>query len=345
MQISRADLEWAVSRGVIGLEQVEPLWRALEERRTPRQSFDLPHVAYYLGALIVISAMGWFMNDAWQRIGDGGLLVIAVAYGVIFAGAGWTLWNRPGLRVPGGLLVTVAVCLVPLAVYALERLTGFWPQGFPGQYGQYHVLVKGSWILMELATIAAGVVALAFVRFPFLTAPLAVSLWYMSMDLTPLWFGRTEYTWSERLWVSLLFGLIMLVVAYLIDRRTREDFAFWGYLFGLAAFWGGLSLMKSQSELSRALYCAINVGLILLSVLLERRAFIVFGALGVSGYIGYLAYRVFRDSLLFPLVLTMIGIGVIFLGIQYQRHRLAIERTIQGYLPEGARRLLPPSRG
>jgi len=136
MQISRADLEWAVSRGVIGPEQIEPLWRALEERGTPRQTFDLPHVAYYLGALIV-----------------------------------------------------------------------------------------------------------------------------------------------------------------------------------------------------------------LLSVLLERRVFVGFGAGGVSGYIGYLAYRVFRDSLLFPLVLTMIGIGVIFLDIQYQRHRLAIERTIQGYLPEGARRLLPPSRG
>ena len=135
MQISRADLEWAVSRGVIGPEQIEPLWRALEERGTPRQSFDLPHAAYYLGALIVLRSM-----------------------------------------------------------------------------------------------------------------------------------------------------------------------------------------------------------------LLERRVFIVFGAFGVSGYIGYLAYRVFRDSLLFPLVLTMIGIGVIFLGIQYQRHRLAIERTIQGYLPEGARRLLPPSR-
>jgi hypothetical protein len=198
---------------------------------------------------------------------------------------------------------------------------------------------------MEVGTIAAGLVALAFVRFPFLTAPIAFSLWYMSMDLTPLFFGKAEFTWDERLWVSLLFGLIMLVATYLIDRRTREDFAFWGYLFGLAAFWGGLSLMKSQSEPSRALYGAINVGLMLLSVLLERRAFIVFGALGVSGYVGYLAYRVFRGSLLFPLVLTIIGVVVIFLGIQYQRHRPAIERAILGSLPEGARRLLPPSRG
>lgn len=198
---------------------------------------------------------------------------------------------------------------------------------------------------MELATIAAGVVALAFVRFPFLTAPVAFSLWYMSMDLTPLWFGKAEFTWDERLWVSLLFGLIMLFATYLVDRRTREDFAFWGYLFGLAAFWGGLSLMNSRSELGRATYCLVNLGLMALSVLLERRVFMVFGALGVSGYLGHLAYRVFRGSLLFPLVLTMIGVGVIFLGVQYQRRREAIERTILGWLPEGARRLLPPSRG
>jgi hypothetical protein len=49
-------------------------------------------------------------------------------------------------------------------------------------------------------------------------------------------FGRADFTWDERLRVSLLFGLLMLVATYVIDRRTREDFAFWGYLFGLAAF-------------------------------------------------------------------------------------------------------------
>ena len=82
----------------------------------------------------------------------------------------------------------------------------------------------------------------------------------------------------------------------------------------------------------------------LLSVFLERRAFIVFGALGVFGYVGHLAYRVFQGSLLFPFVLTIIGVGVIFLGIQYRRRRRAIERAILGGLfPDGARRLLPPS--
>ena len=81
----------------------------------------------------------------------------------------------------------------------------------------------------------------------------------------------------------------MLVVAYWIDQRTSEDYSSWGYLFGLLAFWGGLSLMESGNQWNKFLYCLINVALMLLSVLLQRRVFIVFGALGVFGYLGYLS--------------------------------------------------------
>ena len=44
-----------------------------------------------------------------------------------------------------------------------------------------------------------------------------------------------------------------------------SDYAFWGYLFGLMAFWGGLSAMHSDSELNKVLYCLLNVGLVVLS--------------------------------------------------------------------------------
>lgn len=344
MKVSKEDLNWAASEGLISTEQVEALWRALESRRGASPKFDLAHVAYYFGALIVISAMGWFMTLGWERFGGGGIFLIAAAYALCFVLAGRTLWYKEHLKIPGGLLFTMAVCMTPLAIYGLERLTGIWPQGDPGVYRGYHIWVKGSWFLVEVGTIIAGVVALRFIRFPFLTAPIAFSLWYMSMDLTPLLFGKTDFTWNERLWVSLWFGLAVLVVAYVIDRRTREDYACWGYLFGMLAFWGGLSLMETGSEFRRFLYGLINVGLMLLSVLLDRRVFIVFGALGVFGYLGHLAYSVFKDSLMFPFVLSVLGIVIIYLGIKYQRHRDVIDRSILGLLPEQLRHLLPRER-
>jgi hypothetical protein len=166
----------------------------------------------------------------------------------------------------------------------------------------------------------------------------------MSMDLTPIIFGKAEYSWDERKWVSMMFGLVILLAAYLADlrNRVRQDFAFWGYLFGVMAFWGGLTLMEGGSEIAKAVYCLINITLIVVSVLLRQRVFLVFGALGVLGYLGHLSYRVFEDSVLFPVVLTMVGILVIYLGVLYQRHSEAIAAYLQAHLPEGLDELIPP---
>lgn len=100
---------------------------------------------------------------------------------------------------------------------------------------------------------------------------------------------------------------MILLASFVVDRRTKQDFAFWGYLFGMLSFWAGLSLMESGSQLAKFGYCLINVGLMLVSILLQRRVFMVFGALGVFGYLGYLAYDVFKDSMSFPFVLSGLG--------------------------------------
>ena len=71
MRIAKKDLEWAASRGVINDAQVATLWQALTERTADRPKFDLIHLTYYFGALLVIGAMGWFMGTAWEAFGGG----------------------------------------------------------------------------------------------------------------------------------------------------------------------------------------------------------------------------------------------------------------------------------
>jgi hypothetical protein len=344
VKVSRQDFGWAVSEGVISEGQAGDLWRALERRNADRPRFDLPHVAYYLGALVVISAMTWFMTLGWERFGGGGILAISLSYAVAFAVAGGLLWRDKGLKVPGGLLVTAAACMAPLAVYGFESTTGLWLQGMPGEYADFYDYIEGGWFPMEITTVAAGLVALRFYRFPFLTAPVAFALWFMSMDLTPLVYGSSYYEAQDYQTVSLVFGLVVLVGAYLVDRRTEEDYAFWGYLFGMFAFWGGLTLLEGGSELDWFFSGLINAGLILLSVLLQRRVFVVFGALGVFGYVGHLAWEIFEDSLLFPFVLSAAGLAIIALGILYAKNRDKIEGAVVRTIPTNIRRLLPMER-
>ena len=97
----------------------------------------------------------------------------------------------------------------------------------------------------------------------------------------------------------------------------------------------------SDSELSRAAYCLINVGLIGLGLFLQRRAYVLFGGLGVAIYLHHLAERVFRDSLLYPLALSVIGLAIIGAGLLLHRHGPAIERALQARLPKALAALRP----
>jgi len=343
MRISKQDLQCAVDQNIISFEQANALWNTLESKHDIQPKFDLAHLAYYFGAMLDILAMGWFLTISWEQYGGESILFITSVYAISFIFAGHYLWYKQHLKIPGGLLYTMAVCMTPLIIYGFQEVTGLWSHEAPNKYQDFHVWIKSTWFFMELGTIVAGLITLKFIRFPFITAPIAFALWYMSMDLAPLLLTE-NFSWDDRLWVSLWFGLAMILTAYLIDRRTKADFAFWLYLFGMMSFWGGLSLMDSGDEFSKFIYFLINLSLMLLAIILQRRVFIVFGSLGVLIYFGHLAYQVFEDVLLFPIALVLLGISVIYLGIQYQRHHRFIEHMILKNMPAFLKALSPVNR-
>lgn len=316
---------------------------AAAEATSPTPRYDVVNVLWYAGALIVLGAMGMFSTTAFGLWGDKALLVAALVYGVLFASAGAYLWRKRDLRTPGGLLIACAVGMAPLAIFALQSMFGVNPAGEARPYGDFYVWVKSSWLPMELGTIGAACLALLAFPFPFLVMIIAFSLWFMSMDLTPWLMGVQEFSMDQRASVSMYFGLAVLAVAWLVDlRRWRGgDFAFWLHLFGLMAFWGGLTAQHSGDELGKALYCAINVVLIFLSVFLMRRAYAVFGAVGITIYLGYLASSVFQDSILFPFALSGIGVLLIVFGLMFHRYGAAFGATIGELLPAHLRGLRP----
>ncbi|GJE62030.1 hypothetical protein [Methylobacterium trifolii] len=305
--------------------------------------FDLAHVLWYAGALIVIGAMGLFSTVAFAQMGSGALVATALAYAVLFTAAGHYLWRTKGLPVPGGLLVTVAIAMTPLAVFGVQEGLGWWGRfGDPGQYKDFYVWIKGGWLPMEVATLAVALVAVRFYPFGFITMVAAVALWFLSMDLTPWLAGTFDFGWALRSKVSMWFGLVLIALSWTIDlRQRRADYAFWLHLAAIAAFWGGLTSQNSDSEVAKLVYCLINVGLIGLALFLTRRIYAVFGAIGIAFYLGHLAEKIFKDSLLFPFALSLIGIGVVGAGLLYRRHRDRILSAFEHALPAGLRSLRP----
>jgi len=51
-------------------------------------------------------------------------------------------------------------------------------------YSDFSKYISGGWIYMELATLLVASVTLYFVRFPFLTAPIAFVMFFISVSST-----------------------------------------------------------------------------------------------------------------------------------------------------------------
>jgi len=338
MKITKTNLEEAVEQKIITEEQVERLVEFLKNHPNSGPGFDFTHVLYYLGGMIAIGAMTLFMTLGWESFGGAGILFISLLY----TGVGLKLTNTfasRGYSVPAGICATFVVALTPLAIYGLQHVLGVWPDD--STYREYHRYIEWHWLYMELGTLAVGAVVVWKYKYPFLVMPIAVTLWYLSMDVTTMLSGG-DNTWELRKLVSLYSGLLMICLAFWIDVRARNkaDYAFWVYIFGVIAFWMGMTLQHSDSELSKLVYFCINLLMICVGVLLVRRVFVVFGALGSCGYMGYLASNVFEDSWLFPITLTAIGLLVIYLGVLWQKHEKVITEKSRNILPIQLRELL-----
>jgi hypothetical protein len=307
--------------------------------------FDLTHLLWYGGALIVLGSMGLFSTLAFSQMGGAALTLTAIVYAAVFTAIGHHIWHRRKLTTPGGLLIAVAVGMVPLAVYGIQDMAGVWDTaGQHTAYRDYYIWIKASWVPMEIATIVTGVLAFVFYRFSFILAIVGSALWFLSMDLAPWIVGADDLSFELRRKVSFCFGIAVLLVAWAVDvTRDRDvDSAFWLHVAGVAAFWGGLTFAPSSSEIGKALYCAVNIGLVLLSVYLRRRIYAVFGVIGIAVYLGHLAEKVFKDSLLFPFALSLVGVAVIALGLHLHSRRQAFSAYLDENLPAVLKRIRPP---
>ena len=351
--MTKDDLSALHAAGIIDAAKLSEISSFLVARDLKTQSprFDLTHVLWYVGALIIIGAMGLFTNDAFNRMGGWALTACGLAYAGVATVAGHYLWTKKSLRIPGGLLITVAVSMVPMIIYGIQDALDLWKyaQGDPGEYHNFYPYINGSWIYMEIATVIVAALAAYFCRFSFILLIAAVAVWFFSMDVA-VWFSRStlntyDYNadFSTRRLVSIIVGLIIIVTSWAMDlkRRGGSDMAFWLHIAGSAAFWGGLTLSDGGTELEKFAYLLINIGLLGLSLFLDRRIYAIFGGMGIATYLGQLAFNTFKDMILFSFALSAIGLLIIFLGLMLHKNRDRLAARLNANLPDVLKRLRP----
>lgn len=307
-------------------EQIASIRREIESNQTTEpvrrgRKLDLVTIAYYFGAFMVLFAYTVYVGLQWEELGPTGQLVVSAGSLLALCVIGATL-RRSGFVLPGSLLIFAGVGITPLVAYSAERVLGIWPIGsLPPSYQAYYLVIGPAFVYMELAAIAAAAAAAWLIRFPLLTLLVAFWTWFLSMDLTRLITQSTTWSWNEpEKVVGLAVALVLLGVGIALQMRARRDYSFWLYLFGHLLLIGNLSSLAFEYEGWLGLaYLATYVLIVVASVWLQRRVFLVFGALGVYSYVSYLAFRIFEGTLGFVIACATIGLLLVFGAIAYQR--------------------------
>lgn len=322
MKIIKSDLFSAVEKNIINQNQANELWDYFESSKFDQPKFQLLHILYGSGGVLILASMLWFFKEFWA---SGGLAIMFLSFffAVICLIIGNNLWNKKDLKIPAGILISLAVCFTPLFIYGFQLYTGV-----------------NKLIYLELGAIISSLLALRFYKFAFIAFPFFLSVWLSLITIASLIFDR-KITFEEQKVISYIYGCIVLVISYFIDKKYKEvDFAFWGYLFGIMSMWGVLTL-NIFLEFN---YFILNILFIISSIYLRRKIFFIFGAIGAFSYLSHLFYVVFNGSFLLPLAIAITGLMIIFLGIKYQKNKQKIELIFKNLFPKFLLKWRPEER-
>jgi hypothetical protein len=330
-----ADLEGWVARGLITpgqhaaiitfLTGAPPAVLAAQPVAPPRErphGFNLVTVAYYFGAFLVLLAYTIFIGLQWERLGHAGQTLISLFTTVVLCVIGAFL-RRRSYPTAGNLLVFAGTGVVPLVVYSALNWAGVWPESpQTGEYHQFYETIHGNWVILEVVSIAAALLAIWWTRFPLISLLAAFWGWYLSMDIARLLTRAQDRRWGEPEWIiGALFGTAMLALGIWLQRRRGDmEWSRWLYLFGHLALLGNLGALALDIEGAvGALFLLVYLAVVVASVVLQSRMWLVFGAIGCYSYVARLAFEVFAGSLGFVFALAAVGLLIVLATVAFQR--------------------------
>ena len=341
-------LEQALARGLITPDQHASLTVLADTGgastgELPR-GFNWVTVAYALGGLLVVFAGGWFLAQRWLHLGPTGVLLVVLLYATIAAvGSRWL--ERHVFPEAAGIAAMVAVALTPVAVWAAQSSTGWWPAETWGRpyYPDYPAAEASRWLIAELATILAGLLVLRRRTWSAVVFPVAVALFGLVMHLPRAVFELTPL--MER-WLLLTGALLVCAIADTTDRLVprdgvpgRGDVAFPLWLTGLAALFVAILSMWPVAGALRHGLPVLALAAVWAALITGRRTHLVFGIGAIFMYLFYLAAEVFRSTAYFPIALAVTGGALLALTVWLQRRfpalsaHLAQRRGGRGGLP------------
>ncbi|HVL25658.1 MAG TPA: hypothetical protein VM450_16335, partial [Thermomicrobiales bacterium] len=168
-------------------------------------------------------------------------------------------------------------------------------------------------------TATAAVIIAFWRRLPFMLLLASVLGWMAWMPLMDALWGQEGG--DPVAWRTAVYGLILVAVGIVLAARGLRAYAFWLFLVGLAVSFLFLGIDAYDNALGTTglLFLALAFAAIVISLWLEFRIFLVFGALGLYGWTSALVIETFGGSRPVAFLLIVVGAAIAAAGLGWQR--------------------------
>lgn len=141
-----------------------------------RRGPSLETIAMHLGGFLILFAYTVFMGREYERLNESARWLISGFSLALLLVFGLTL-RRMRSETGGNLVIFAATGIVPLFVYDLQQMLGFWKGD---NYAQFFDTISAHWIVIELAGIASAIAVALWLRFPPLALLASFWTWFLS---------------------------------------------------------------------------------------------------------------------------------------------------------------------
>ncbi|HEY4346498.1 MAG TPA: hypothetical protein VGM80_02840 [Gaiellaceae bacterium] len=299
--------------------------------------FDTPNILWHFGALSATGAGVAMVSDVHSSARGFWILLVALVFLAVYAVVSIVLL-RTGRGIPGGILAAAGVSFVPLAVVGFERLIGVYggnhiaavdsfpdsgtstsPIGFGGvnvDPSQVSGRFQGHEFAIAVATVAAGLVVYALVRYAFVFAWIAVATLVAVELLLPLFVSHPGG--SDRAGSFLAAGIVFVAIGLYADLVHARRVAFWWHLVGLMSITGAFAYDLVAAN-SPGWVFALLAGAVAIAFAapLRRSTWAIFGLLGTWATFVHYSGRWF-GNLGTAFALCVIGLAIVAIGLAIQ---------------------------
>lgn len=311
-----SDLKRWQKQGIISEQQLETIIKQenieIKPAAEKKSGWNLITVLYYFGGFLALLSFTLFIGMSWDDFSQWARFAVALIALVVIGGLG--LWLRffQNFETAGGLLLFVATAILPLLVYTVASLTGFWAEGASFYESRFAVLVMG------LVSLAGAIAVTYYTRFPLIALLAAIFTHLTLIDIVQMIWGESFLFIESTAIISavfILFGIWMTIY-------KMKNYAFWVKLYGLVWFLitSTILFFDSESILFGLLFLAVYLIMAGISLFLREIMFMVFAVIGVYIYIFNLVFDIFEGSAIFPLILGIMGVSIVLLAVFFQKY-------------------------